>query len=295
MAARSLASLSLTFGLVSIPIKVFTATESKSGVSFNLLHKGCGSRLKQQYVCPTHQVAVVRDDMVKGYEFEKDKYVVFEASELEALEATAQHTVDIVSFLPADAIDPIYLDKPYYIGPDKRGGKPYWLLARAMIETGTCAIAKWVWRGSQHMVQLRANEDGMVLTQLLFADEVRAMTDIGVEKPDLSASEMKLAEQLIDQYRTDNYDSAAYHDEEKERVLAAIDQKIAGKKITLAPAEQHAGAEVIDLVEALRRSLHGRAPIVGEKPAPAEPKQRKPARRASPAAEAPTKRTGTRK
>ncbi|QGZ66702.1 non-homologous end joining protein Ku [Paraburkholderia acidisoli] len=317
MAARSLASLSLSFGLVSIPVKVFTATESHAGVSFNLLHKDCGSRLKQQYVCPQHQTVVPREDMVKGYEFEKDRYVVFEKDELEALEATAQHTVDIIAFLPASAIDPLYLDKPYYLGPDKRGGKPYWLLAKSMLETGTCALAKWVWKGSQHMVQLRATEDGIILTQLLFADEIRAMTGLDVEKPDLSASEMTLAGQLIEQYRVDAYDAAAFHDEEKERVLAAIDQKIAGKKITVAPVAQQAGAEIIDLADALRRSLQGR----GKRAAPAAAKtaraaqaaqsadetpaatvaakQRKPARRASgstatPAA-VPVKRTGTRK
>jgi DNA end-binding protein Ku len=128
MAPRSIASLTLSFGLVSIPIKVYSATESGSSVSFNLMHKDCGTRLKQQYICPTHQKVVERSDMVKGYEFEKEKYVIFEPSELEALEANASHTIDIVSFMPNDAIDPIFFDKPYYLGLDKRGAKPYSLL-----------------------------------------------------------------------------------------------------------------------------------------------------------------------
>src|SRR5689334_14872866 len=151
MAARSIASLSISFGLVSIPVKVYSATESKSAIGFNLLHKGCGSRLRQQYICLKEGVVVDRADMVKGYEFEKDRYVTFTPEELDALEEAAQQTIDIVAFMPIDAIDPIYFDKAYYLGPDKRGAKPYNLLAEAMRESGTCALAKWSWKGKQYM------------------------------------------------------------------------------------------------------------------------------------------------
>ncbi|WP_250518836.1 Ku protein [Caballeronia sp. ATUFL_M1_KS5A] len=283
MAARSIASMTLSFGLVSVPVKVYTATESKSGVGFNLMHKECGTRLKQQYVCPHDGKVVERADMVKGYEFEKEKYVIFEKSELDALEASASHTIDIVSFVPTDAIDPIYLDKPYYLAPDKRGGKPYRLLQEAMKDSGTCAVARWTWKGKQHMVQVRAGNDGLILQTLLYADEVRSQADIGIEETEIQPTELQLAEQLIDQYRVDSYDAAAYKDEEKERILAEIDKKIAGNKITAAPAVEQPGAQVIDLVEALRASLK-KTPSAEQ---PAAPRAaRKSARTAAPAEEA---------
>ncbi|MEI6002121.1 Ku protein [Paraburkholderia bengalensis] len=294
--------MTISFGLVSIPCRMFSATESKSAVSFNMLHKDCGARVRQQLYCPAHQAVIERSDTVKGYEFEKDKYVVFEPSELEAFEATASHSIDIVAFLPADAIDPIYFDKAYYLGPDKRGAKPYQLLAQAMTETGTCALAKFVMKGKQNVAQVRAGPDGLILQQLLYADEVRAQSAIGIDKPAVQPAELKLAEQLIEQYRVDSYDPTQFKDEEKERLLAAIDQKIAGKKITLQPAAQPEGAEIIDLVEALRASLKGQGGAVKQKPdaaavtEPAAPKQRKSARRTTTAdAPAPARKTGTRK
>ncbi|RZT42069.1 non-homologous end joining protein Ku [Cupriavidus agavae] len=301
MAARSIASLSISFGLVSIPVKVYSATETKSAVSFNLLHKGCGSRLRQQYICLKEDVVVDRSEMVKGYEFEKDRYVTFTPDELKALEDAAEQTIDIVSFMPVGAIDPIYFDKAYYLGPDKRGAKPYNLLAEAMRETGTCALAKWAWKGKQYMVQIRVGDDGLVLQQLLYADEVRDMTELHVERADVNAAELKLAQQLIEQNSVEGYDAAAYTDEEKQRILDQIDKKIAGKKITVAaetPAP--AGGEVIDLMEALRKSIGANkrqpaakaagkaAPKVAAKAEPEAPPARKTARRATPApAEAP--------
>jgi DNA end-binding protein Ku len=300
MAARSIASLSLSFGLVSIPVKVYAATESKSGVSFNLLHKGCGSRLKQQYVCLREDVVVERSEMVKGYEFEKDHYVVFEPEELDALEHEARHTIDIVSFVPAGAIDPIYFDNAYYLGPDKRGAKPYALLTEAMRRTGTCALARWIWKGKQYMVQVRPGDDGLILQQLLYADEVRPMADLHVEKADVQSAELALAQQLIEQNSVDSYDPAAYADEEKARVLAAIDKKIAGKKITVTEhREASQGAEVIDLMAALRASVQQRKRAAGKTAsaasAPDEPKERKTARRAPAAAPAPARRASGKK
>ena len=144
MAARSIASLSLSFGLVSIPVKVYSATESSGSVSFNLLHT-CGSRVKQQYLCVKENIPVERADMVKGYEFDKDRYVMFQPAELKALEEPARSTIDIVSFIPLAAVDPIYYDKAYYLAPDKRGGKPYALLLEAMRSSGKSALARWSW------------------------------------------------------------------------------------------------------------------------------------------------------
>ncbi len=256
MAARSIASLSISFGLVSIPVKVYSATESKSAISFNLLHKGCGSRLRQQYICLKEDVVVERDAMIKGYEFEKDRYVTFTPEELKALEDAAAATIDIVSFMPVGAVDPIYFDKAYYLGPDKRGAKPYNLLAEALRETGTCALAKWAWKGKQYMVQIRVGDDGLILQQLLYADEVRDMADLHVEHTDVQPAELKLAQQLIEQNAVEGYDPTAYVDEEKQRILEQIDKRIAGKKITVAAeAPPSSGGEVIDLMEALRKSI----------------------------------------
>lgn len=305
MAARSLASLSLTFGLVSIPVKLYSATETASGVGFNMLHT-CGSRLKQQYVCIKENVPVERSEIVKGYEFEKDRYVLFRPEELKALEETARHTIDIISFIPMSAVDPIYFDKAYFLAPDKRGGKPYGLLLEAMRESGRCALARWVWKGKQYVVQIRPGEDGIILQQLLYADEVRSMKDLDIESVDVSKPELQLALQLIGQIAADGYDPKEFRDEEKERVLAAIDHKIAGEQIVETEArEPHEGGQVIDLMEALRASLAGKkggtpakaaaAPAAAPAPA-AQAKERKAAKRAAPAAEpAPPARARARK
>lgn len=259
MAARSIASLSLSFGLVSIPVKLYSATESSSSVRFNLLDQD-GSRVKQQYVSEKFKHVVERADLVKGYEFEEDRFVTFTAAELKALEEGARHTIDIVSFIPNSAIDPLYYDKAYFLAPDKRGGKPYALLREALVESGRCALAKWAWKGKQYVVQVRAVDDGLVLQQLLYADEVRSLADLHIEPVDVAKSELQLALQLIEQSSSDQYDPAEFKDEEKQRILEAIDKKIAGKEI-MAVEERHAdsGGEVVDLVAALRASL-GRAP-----------------------------------
>lgn len=280
MAARSIASLSLGFGLVSIPVKLYTATEASGGpVSFNLLHR-CGSRVKQQYLCVAENKPVERSELVKGYEFEKDRFVTFEPAELKALEEGARHSIDINAFVPLDAVDPIYYDKAYYLAPDKRGGKPYWLLMEAMRQSGRCALATWAWKGRQYAVQVRPGEDGLILQQLLYAAEVRSAAELGIEHVDVQKSELQLALQLIDQISADSYDPTQFRDEEKDRVLAAIDQKIAGKKIVqVEQPEAGGGAEVIDLMAALRQSLSRskapRAPARTEEPAPAAAPARK--------------------
>ncbi|WP_455288863.1 non-homologous end joining protein Ku [Cupriavidus necator] len=281
MAARSIASLSVSFGLVSIPVKVYSATESKSSVTFNLLHKGCGSRLRQQYICQREDVVVDRTDMVKGYEFERDRYVTFTPDELKALEDAAQHTIDIIAFMPVKAVDPIYYDKAYFLGPDKRGAKPYTLLSEAMRQTGTCALAKWVWKGKQYMVQIRVGDEGLILQQLLYADEVRSMADLHVERMEVQPAELALAEQLIGQNTVEGYDPSAYTDEEKQRLLEQIDKKIAGKKITVAPqAPETEGGEVIDLMDALRNSLSSAKKKAAATRTSREPAPRKSAKRA---------------
>ena len=277
MAARSIASLTLSFGLVSIPVKLYSATETASAVKFNLLAKD-GSRLKQQYVSEKDQTVVARADMVKGYEFEKDRFVLFAADELKALEEASSPTIEIMAFIPEKSVDPLFYDKAYLLAPDKRGGKPYALLAEAMRKSGRCALAKWAWKAKQYVVQVRPVEDGLVLQQLLYADEVRSLKDLGIEPVTVSAGELQLALQLIDQISQDAYDPAQYVDEERKRILAAIDEKIAGKQVVAsAHDEAPSTAQVIDLMEALRASL-------GKKTAAAKPVVVEPA--AAPAAQA---------
>ncbi len=278
MAARSIASLSLSFGLVNIPVKLYSATESSGTVRFNLLAQD-GSRLKQQYVSEKTGKVVERSEMVKGYEFEKDHFVLFTPEELKALDEAASHVIDIVAFVPEKSVDPIYYDKAYFLAPDKRGGKPYALLAAAMRESGRCALARWSWKAKQYVVQIRAAEDGLVLQQLLYADEVRSMKDLGIEHAEVSKAELALAMQLIDQITQDEYDPTQFKDEEKARVLEAIDQKIAGQQVVASARDEQpaAGAQVIDLMEALRASLG--------------PRGAKGAAKGAPAAEAPAKKT----
>ncbi|KAI3591338.1 Ku domain protein [Cupriavidus sp. U2] len=226
--------------------------------------------------------------MVKGYEFEKDRYVIFEPDELKALEEATQHTIDIIAFMPLAAIDPVYYDKAYYLGPDKRGGKPYSLLSEALRATGKCALAKWNWKGKQYMVQIRVGEDGLILQQLLYADEVRSMADLHVETVDVSKAELSLAEQLIEQNSVEGYNPTEYNDEEKQRILAQIDKKIAGEAITVSPETTGAasGAEVIDLMEALRKSIGSTKAAPAAKATTKETKA--PARRSAKRAEAVT-------
>jgi DNA end-binding protein Ku len=301
MAARSIATLTLGFGLVSIPVKLFSATESSANVRFNLLTKD-GQRVRQQYISEKDGKVVERAEMVKGYEFEKDKFVLFEPSELKALEEGSSHVVDIVAFVPEKSIDPIYYDKAYMLSPDKRGGKPYALLAEAMRKSGRCALARWSWKTKRYVVQVRPAEDGLMLQQLFFADEVRSLKDLGIEPVDVTQAELDLAMQLIDQIAADGYDPTAYKDEEKVRVLEAIDRKIAGQQIVAhEEVESPATGQVIDLMEALRASLgkKGGAAAANGKAKAAEPeaipagalKERKGVRRAAAEAPAPARRT----
>jgi DNA end-binding protein Ku len=257
MAARSIASLTISFGMVSIPVKVYSATEASKGIHFNLLHKGCGSRLKQQYLCIKEEIPVAREDMVKGYEFAKDQYVMFAPEELKALEEAGTHSADITEFVPLKSIDPVYFDKAYYLGPDKGGAKPYALLARALRESGRCALGRWAARGKQYIVLIRAVEDlveGLVMQQLLYAGEVRALRDLDIPKTDVKPAELKLAQQLIEQQSSDKFNPADYKDEVRERIEAAVQKKVEGKEITLTEVPE-TGAQVIDLMEALRASL----------------------------------------
>jgi DNA end-binding protein Ku len=278
MAARSIASLTVSFGLVSIPVRLFSATEASRAISFNLLHKTCGSRLKQQYFCVKEEVPVGREDMVKGYEFTKDQYVMFTPEELKAMEEVGTHTADITEFVPIDSVDPVYYDKAYYLAPDKGGAKPYALLARALRDTKRCALGRWAARGKQYIVMIRPVDDGLVMQQLLYAGEVRSIKDIDIPKTEVRDAELKLAQQLIEQQAVDRFDPSAYKDDVRERIDAAIQKKVEGQEITLAEAPEP-GGQVIDLMEALRASLEKKPAKRGLAAAPAQ--SAKPARKAA--------------
>src|SRR3954463_9832128 len=272
MAARSIASLTVSFGLVSIPVRLFSATEASRAISFNLLHKACGSRLKQQYFCVKEEVPVGREDMVKGYEFTKDQYVMFTPEELKAMEEVGSHTAEITEFVPIDSIDPVYFDKAYYLGPDKGGAKPYALLARALQDTKRCALGRWAARGKQYIVMIRPVDDGLVMQQLLYAGEVRSIKDLEIPKTEVKEMELKLAQQLIEQQASDRFDPNAYKDDVRDRIEAAVQKKVeGGQEITMAePAEK--GGQVIDLMEALRASLEKKpAKRAAEATQPAKP------------------------
>jgi len=288
MGARSIGSLTISFGLVAIPVKLYSATEASRTISFNLLHKDCGSRLRQQYFCAKEDVPVAREDMVKGYEFAKDQYVMFTPEEMKALEEVGTHAADISEFVPIAAVDPVYFDKAYYLAPDKGGAKPYALFAKALRESKRCALGRWATRGKQYIVMVRPVEDGLVMQQLLYSDEVRSIKDIDIPATDVRDGELKLAKQLIEQQSSDRFNPAEYTDDVRVRIEAAIQKKVEGQEITVADAPE-GGAQVIDLMEALRASLgkKGGAPKAAD-----ESKARKPAKRAEraePAAAAPRK------
>jgi DNA end-binding protein Ku len=268
--ARAIAGATISFGLVSIPVKLYAATQASAAVSFHLLHKKDGTRLKQQYICPRDNEIVSRDEMIKGYEFSKDQYVTFTPDELKALEEKATQSIDIAQFVPLPAIDPVYFDKPYYLSPEKGADKAYRLLAEAMRETGRAALARYAARGKQYLVMLRPTADarGLVLQQLLYADEVRSISEVPLPDGEVREPELKLAKQLIDQIASETFDPTQYHDEVRERIQADIERKVQGQDITEAPEAPTEPARIIDLMAALKASL-GKAGAAKAEKAPA--------------------------
>jgi DNA end-binding protein Ku len=259
--ARSIASLTISFGLVAIPIKLYSATISSERISFNLLRQKDGSRVKQQYVAVNDGALVERAEMTKGYEFAKGQYVMFSAEELKALEDTTTHTIDITQFVPLESVDPVYFDGTYYLAPDKGGAKPYSLLSTALKKAKQCAVGRWISRGKEHIVMLRPMGDGLAMHQLHFKAEVRDIKDLGVESAPVSEPELKLANQLIEQLAAKKFDPNEYADEHRARVEAAIQRKVEGKEVTFAEppvAEGGAASNVVDLMEILKASLNAK-------------------------------------
>jgi DNA end-binding protein Ku len=289
MAARSFASLTISFGLVSIPVDVYSGQIASNRISFNLLHGKDGARVKQQYVCSLDGKPVERADMVKGYEYEKGKYVIFKPEEIKALEEAGSDAIDIIEFVPLETVDPVYFDRTYLLAAGRHGAKPYALLNEALRQTKLCAVGRWAARGREYVVILRPMEQGMVMHQLFFKDEVRTIKELGmVDTPEIADAELKLAKALIEQRTEKRFDPNEFRDEFRERVEAAIEKKIkSGKEISRIETSHTASAtsgNVVDLMDVLMRSL-------ASKKTGAAASVRKPPRRATSAAAKP-KRAG---
>jgi DNA end-binding protein Ku len=263
--ARSIASLTISFGLVAIPVKLYSATVASERISFNMLHKRDGSRLKQQYVCLAENKVVDRTEIVKGYEFAKDQYVMFTPEEIKELEEAGSAEIGIGEFVPLESVDPVYFERTYLLAPDKGGSKPYTLLTTALRETKQCAVGRWAARGREHVVIIRPMEHGLAMHQLHFHAEVRAIGDLGIEEAKVSEAELKLARQLIGHQAAKVFDAGSYTDEFKGRVEAAIQKKVEGKEISLSekPAALPNKGNVIDLMDMLRASLESRGSARG--------------------------------
>jgi DNA end-binding protein Ku len=254
MPARSIGTATISFGLVSIPTKLYTTNESAGEIHFNMLHDADGARLKQQYICTKCGEIVDRDHMVKGYEHTKGQYVVFTPDELKALDAVATQTIALEEFVPASAVDPLFVEKSYYLGPDKGGERAYKLIHDAMLETGLVGVASYSARGKQYIVCLRPFQDGLIIHQLRYAQEVKPWSEIPLgDLPEIKPAEIGLAKQIIQQIAHETFDPAKYKDEVSERMMELINKKVEGQEITVSP-EAPAG-KVIDLMEALKASL----------------------------------------
>ncbi len=253
MAARATGSGTISFGLVSIPFKIYTAVSPQS-VSFNQLHKKCGGRIKQQLYCPVDDEIIQRTDIVKGFEYQKDKYVQFSDDELKTLEAERTDRVDIVEFVPESTVDLLYVEKSYFLGPDKGGDRAYKLLSDAMTRMGRIAVGRLGARGKEQLVLLRPYQGGLLLHHVYYADEVRSFDE--VDRPgalEFKPVEEDLADKLVEQLSVEAFHPDQFHDDYRDRVMAAVEQKVAGLEIQAAPDQPQ--AQIIDLFEALKRSL----------------------------------------
>ena len=253
MAARSLGSGTISFGLVAIPIRLFPAVVSER-VSFHLLHAKCGSRIKYQAYCPVCDEVVDRRDLVKGYELGKDQYVRVTDDELEAIQGEASKHIDIAEFVPLPSVDPVYFERAYYLGPDKGAGKAYHLLARALQKSEQVALARFILHGKESLVLIRPFGRGLILHTMYFHDEVRDFGEVDEDgSKTVKDSELNLALRLIEELGHQTFDPKKYGDEYRERMLRLINEKAEGREISAAPAAPR--GKVVDLMDALKKSL----------------------------------------
>jgi DNA end-binding protein Ku len=253
MPARAMGTAAISFGLVTVPVRIYPAVRSSAGISFHMLHKKDGVRLKQQFVCPKDEEVVPRSETVRGYEIAKDKYVIFTDEELKSLDEKATNGIEIKEFVPEDSVDPVYFERTYYLGADKGGEKAYSLLADAMKDSGKAGLAQYAARGKDYLVLLRSTGDRLMMQQLYHADEIRPVGEVPVPDRKSSPAELKLARQLIDQVGSEKFEPEKYSDEVRKRIEALIKAKAKGQPIE-APVPRRK-AEVVDLMEALKKSL----------------------------------------
>ncbi len=265
MPPRSIANANISFGLVSVPVSLYSASESSATISFNMLHKECGTRLKQQYICPKDGGVVEKDEIAKGYEYAKGQYVRFTPEELKALDEKATNSIDIVEFVPLAAVDRVYLDKVYYLGPDKGGDRAYRLLGEALKATGRAALGQYSARGKQHLVLVRPLDGVLIMEQLHYAAELRPASEVPHPETPVKETELALAKQLIEQSANDEFRPENYRDTVRERVLEAIQQKAQGQEITADAAVPE--TKIIDLMDALKASLAKKGESEDKKPA----------------------------
>ncbi|MFI5206920.1 MAG: Ku protein [Gemmatimonadales bacterium] len=255
MSARPLSSATISFGLVSVPIQMYSASESQAAISFNWINKKTGARCKQQYVDSKTGEKVEKEDMMKGREFTKGQYVLFTPDEIKAMEEKKDTgIISVTEFVPADQVERLYFDKGYFIGPNKGGERAYKLLTEALKKTKLVAIGQYVARGKTYLVMLRPMEGGLVLETLHYADEVRSMKDVPLPEGDVKPAELALALQIIEQLKTDAFKPEKYRDTVRDRMQEQIDAKIAGQEIVAEPTEEPE-TQIIDLMEALKASL----------------------------------------
>lgn len=277
MAARAIGTGTISFGLVAIPVKLFSTADTSSAVRFNFLSRD-GSRLRQQYIRASDGEVVPREERVQGYEFMKGQYVTFEPDEIKALNVASTNAIDISEFIPLKEVERIYIERVYYLGPDRGAGRSYHLLRAALSNTGRAALARYASRGKSYLVLIRPMGEGLVMEQLKHQDELRTMEDVPLDVCEVADGELELAIQIIEQRTNERFEPGNYTDEVKEKVLALIQQKIDGQDIAV-PPEERPEAKIVDLMEALKAS-------VGE---------RKPAKRAAERSKEPAKRTRSRK
>lgn len=244
----------ISFGLVNIPVKVFSATDSSGKISFNQLHAEKKTRLKQQMYDPETGEIVPRDQIVKGYEYAKDQYVIVDDAELEKLEQATSRSMDISEFVPLDSVDPLYFDNGYYLGPDKGAERAYKLLAAALADARYAAVAKYVARGRQQLVVFRPLDGAIVMQQLRYADEVKQLGEIPIPDASVSDAELGLAKQFINALAKPEFDITKYKDDYRDKLRELLDKKVKGEAVDLTPAPAPT-AKVVDLMEALKASL----------------------------------------
>ena len=267
MSAHPIGSATLSFGLVSVPVKMFSTGEASAAISFNMLHGKDGARLKQQYICSKDGEIVERDETVKGYKLADGRYVTFTKEELKKLEEPkGTGAIEIAEFVPAPQIARVYVEKSYFLGPDKGGERAYRLLAEALKQTDRAAVGQYAARGKQYLVSVRPEANGLVMEQLHYGDEVRSIGEVPIPKIEVKKPELQMAVQLVEQTSSDAFQPEKYEDNVRKRILEQIERKVQGEEITEEPTEAPK-TKIIDLMEALKASLKAKGTAGERKPA----------------------------